>query len=157
MHWKYSNDTGEKKNNLLHFYGFFGLIELILLVKAKLSIASCFGIMESTLYPYWFGPLAERSGEKFWEKDHFERYSRLGSRMGHCSLALKIRPSNCPNWLIWPTYEQKLPFKRPQPQAVLTSSFIRGKRYIIKVKNTKAIILYKNHTKGGCTNHMGYF
>ena len=41
MHWEYSNDSGEKKNNLLHFYGFSGLIELILLGKAKLSMASC--------------------------------------------------------------------------------------------------------------------
>ena len=44
MHWKYSNDTGEKKKNLLHFYGFSGLIELILLGKAKLSMASCVSI-----------------------------------------------------------------------------------------------------------------
>ena len=44
MHWEYSNDSGEKKNNLLHFYGFSGLIELILLGKAKLSMASCLDI-----------------------------------------------------------------------------------------------------------------
>ena len=58
MHWEYSNES-EKKNNLLHFYGFSGLIELISLGKAKLSIASClfifllFTIYLFPNYPLW--------------------------------------------------------------------------------------------------------
>ena len=42
MYREYSNDSSENKNNLLHFYGISGLIELILSGKAKLSMASCF-------------------------------------------------------------------------------------------------------------------
>ena len=44
MYREYSNDSSENKNNLMHFYGISGLIELILSGKAKLSMASCLDI-----------------------------------------------------------------------------------------------------------------
>ena len=45
MYREYSNDSSEEKTNLLHFYGISVLIKLMLAGKAKLSMASCIGIL----------------------------------------------------------------------------------------------------------------